>query len=54
MKLEKSYKTKVPGIKIVWNGVLGGWYVVRGAAWTPLAGRFETKEAAQAWLERKK
>lgn len=53
-KYQKSWKTKVPGIRIAWNALLGGYFVVRGSAWSPLAGRFETKEAAEAWLERKK
>jgi hypothetical protein len=41
-------------IRIVYNKLLGGWYVVRGPHQFPLAGRFATKAAAQAWLNRKK
>ena len=41
------------GLRIVYNRVLGGWFVVRGAHQTPLAGRFDTKEEAIAWLSRK-
>jgi hypothetical protein len=40
-------------VKIVYNKLLGGWYVVRGPHQTPLTGRFETKTQAQAWLARK-
>lgn len=39
-------------IRIVFNRLLGGWYVVRGAHQTPLCARFETKADAQAWLSR--
>ena len=38
------------GIRIVYNRLLGGWYVVRGPHQTPLNGRFNSKEEAQAWL----
>jgi hypothetical protein len=37
-------------MKIVYNRLLGGWYIVRGAHQTPISGRFDTKEAAQAHL----
>ena len=40
------------GIKIVHNKLLGGWYVVRGAHQTPLAGRFNSRAEAQAYLNR--
>lgn len=39
-------------VKIVFNKVLGGWYVVRGPHQTPLSGRFDTKAEAQASLKR--
>jgi len=39
--------------KIVFNKLLGAWYVVRGPHHAPLAGAFPTKAAAQAWLARK-
>lgn len=39
-------------IRIVYNRLLGGWYVVRGPHQAPLAGRFESREAAKAWLNR--
>jgi hypothetical protein len=41
-------------IKIVYNRLLGGWYVVRGAHQTPLAGRFESRAAALQYLNRGK
>ena len=41
-------------IKIVYNKLLGGWYVVRGPHQAPLFGRFETKAEAQAALARSK
>ena len=40
------------GIRIVHNKLLGGWYVVRGAHQTPLAGRFDSRAEAQAYLNR--
>jgi hypothetical protein len=39
-------------MKVVYNGLLGGWYIVRGAHQTPISGRFDTKEAALAHLRR--
>jgi hypothetical protein len=39
-------------IKIVYNKLLQGWYMVRGPHQTPLNGRFETRAQAQAWLDR--
>jgi len=39
-------------VRIVFNKLLGGWYVVRGPHQTPLGGRFDTKAEAKAWLER--
>lgn len=40
--------------KIVFNRLLGGWFVVRGPYHFPLAGKFATKADAKAWLNRKK
>lgn len=40
-------------IKVVHSKLLRGWFVVRGPHHTPLTGKFETKGAALAWLERK-
>ena len=39
--------------RIVYNKLLRGWFIVRGAHDTPIGGRFETKAAAEAWLNRK-
>ena len=45
---------KIPGIKVVFNKLLGGWFVVRGPHQAPLAGRFESRAAALAYLARNK
>ena len=42
------------GIRIVFNTLLGGWYVVQGQHHFPLSGRFATKAEAVAWLNRRK
>jgi len=39
-------------IRIVYNRLLGAWFVVRGRHQTPLSGRFETKADALASLAR--
>jgi len=39
-------------LKIVYNKLLGGWYIVRGPHQSPINGRFDTKEAAKAWLNK--
>jgi len=41
-------------VRILFNPLLGGWFVVRGPHQTPLSGRFDTKAEAQAWLEGRK
>lgn len=41
-------------IKVVFNKLLGGWYVVRGPHQFPISGRFESKAEALAWLEERK
>ena len=40
-------------MKIVFNRILGGWYVVRGPHHTPISGRFGSKADAQPWPNRK-
>ena len=45
--------TNPGGPRIVYNRLLGGWYVVTGPHQTPLNGRFNSKAEAQAWLGRK-
>jgi hypothetical protein len=41
-------------VRIVFVRLLGGWFVVRGPHQTPLAGRFDTKAEAQAYLAKKR
>jgi len=48
--LEYNWSIKM---KVVYNGILGGWYIVRGAHQTPISGRFDSKEAALAHLRRR-
>lgn len=38
-------------VKIVYNRLLGGWYIVRGYHQTPISGRFETRADAVAHLK---
>ena len=40
--------------KVVFNKLLGGWYIVRGRHQTPIAGRFDSRAAAFAHLARNK
>ena len=40
-------------IRIIYNRLLRGWYVVRGAHQTPISGRFDRRAEAEAWLKRK-
>lgn len=40
-------------MKIVFNKILGGWYIVRGRHQTPISGRFDSKEQALAHLRRR-
>lgn len=37
-------------IKIVYSPLLAGWFAVRGAHNTPISGRFDSRDQAQAWL----
>jgi hypothetical protein len=39
--------------KVIYNRILGGWFVVRGPHQSPLSGRFETREAALLYLRNK-
>jgi len=41
-------------VRIVFNKLLGGWYIVRGAHQTPISGRFDTKGQAQQHLDNQK
>ena len=40
-------------MKIIYNKILNGWYIVRGRYQTPISGRFDTKELALAYLRRR-
>jgi hypothetical protein len=40
-------------MKVIYNGLLGGWYIVRGSHQTPISGRFDSKEQALAHLRRR-
>lgn len=40
------------GVRVVFSPLLGGWFVVRGRANTPIGGRFDSKAAALASLRR--
>lgn len=40
-------------MKIVFNSLLNGWYIVRGPHQTPISGKFESKQAALAHLRRR-
>jgi hypothetical protein len=40
-------------MKVVYNAILGGWYIVRGAHQTPISGRFDSQESALAHLRRR-
>jgi hypothetical protein len=37
-------------MRIVFNKLLAGWYIVRGPHQSPIGGRYETKAAARAAL----
>jgi len=40
-------------VRIVYNKLLGGWFIVRGPHQTPISGRFDSKAEAQAHLRLK-
>ena len=40
-------------MKVIYNGLLGGWYIVRGPHQTPIGGRFDSIEQALAHLRRR-
>jgi hypothetical protein len=40
-------------IRIIYNKLLNGWYIVTGPHQTPLGGRFDSKAEAEAHLARK-
>lgn len=48
--LKVNPRDSAGGVKIIYNRLLGAWYVVRGPHHTPISGAFPTKFAAEAWL----
>jgi len=40
-------------MKIVFNRLLGGWYIVRGRHQTPIGGKFCSKQEALAFLRQR-
>jgi len=40
-------------MKIVFNRLLGGWYIVRGRHQTPISGKFGSKQEALAFLRQR-
>lgn len=38
--------------RIIFNRILGGWFIVRGPHQTPISGRFESRAQALAHLNR--
>ena len=40
-------------MKVIYNRLLDGWYIVRGPHQTPISGRFDSREAALAHLRRR-
>jgi len=40
-------------IRIVFNRILGGWFIVRGPHQTPIGGRFDSRAAALTYLRSK-
>lgn len=49
-RLDRMRRNPRGGPRVVFNRLLGGWYVVTGPHQTPLNGRFNSKAQAQAWL----
>lgn len=41
-------------LRVVHNKLLGGWYIVRGAAQTPIGGRFDSEALAEQHLQMRK
>jgi hypothetical protein len=40
-------------MKVIYNNLLGGWYIVRGAHQAPIGGRFDSRELALAHLRKR-
>lgn len=41
-------------IRIVFNRILGGWFIVRGRHQTPIGGRFNSRQEAEQHLRGRK
>ena len=42
-----------PSVRIIHSAALGGWFVVRGRHHVPMSGRFDSREEAVAWMNRR-
>lgn len=51
-RLEKELEDT--NVRIILSKLLGGWFIVRGPHQTPIGGRFNSREEAQAFLDNKK
>lgn len=40
-------------IRVIYNRLLGGWYIVTGPHQTPIGGRFDSRAAALVHLKRR-
>lgn len=40
--------------RVIYNRILGGWYIVRGPHQTPIGGRFDTRQQALDHLRSKR
>ena len=40
-------------MKVIYNPLLAGWFIVLGSHQTPISGRFDSKQAALAHLRRR-
>lgn len=40
-------------VRTIHSRILGGWFIVRGPHQTPISGRFDTRAAALAHLNRR-
>jgi hypothetical protein len=40
-------------MKVIFNPLLQGWFIVRGPHHTPISGRFDSRQAALAHLRRR-
>jgi hypothetical protein len=40
-------------MEVIYNKLLGGWYIVRGRHQTPISGKFDSKQEALALLRKR-